>query len=288
MKKDSFEVMRLEEVYLDKVSVIIPCYNAEKYIAQTIESVLRQTHRNFEIMVIDDCSVDNTLGVLTEYVEKGLISVLTLQSNFGGPARPRNLGISKATGKWVAFLDADDIWNPSKLEEQLRVQQSTGASFLCTGKRDFVKNNDVVFWPVHSSRFWTIKYNMLLLKDFIPTSSVLIERAILKMHLFDERKSLISVEDYELWLRILRSGTRCIKMSHDLVHYRISKEQISRKKWKRIRIFINMFKIHFNASDVSAKILLALFFTFTHYAITLFLKIWKRFLPEFIKKLYYK
>ena len=99
------------------VSVVMPAYNSEKYIAESIESVLNQTFKNFEIIVVDDGSTDNTRKIISDYKDNRIRYYY--QENLGSGAA-RNLGLSNSRGNWIAFLDSDDLWNPVKLEEQLK------------------------------------------------------------------------------------------------------------------------------------------------------------------------
>jgi teichuronic acid biosynthesis glycosyltransferase TuaG len=257
----------------DLVSVIIPCYNAEEYILDTVNTVLNQTYSNIEIIVVDDCSTDNTNIVLNDLIQKGKIKFHRLLENYGGPSKPRNIGISMANGSWIAFLDADDLWHPNKLEIQIKNLIDYDFKFCCTNKFDFINLTDLskintVFG------FWKISYITILLKDFIPTSSVIIKSDIFKDLKFNESKSLISVEDYDLWMRVIKNGNNCLKLKSYLTYYRISENQISKNKFKRIKLFFLMFKNHFQ-NYKPLNIILGVFFTFTHYLITLIQKSFK-------------
>ena len=104
----------------DKVSIIMPCYNSEKFIKDAIESVLKQTYQNWELIIIDDNSTDNSTIIVESYKRKDFrIKLLKNSNNTRMPATPRNIGILSANGRYIAFLDSDDIWYPSKLENQI-------------------------------------------------------------------------------------------------------------------------------------------------------------------------
>ena len=104
------------------VSVITPCYNAESFIAETIESVINQTYTNWEMLICDDCSTDNSAKIIKAFCQRDVrIKYLKTQKASGSPALPRNIAINCARGRYLAFLDSDDIWLPLKLEEQLRL-----------------------------------------------------------------------------------------------------------------------------------------------------------------------
>ena len=111
-------IVRLNEMD-ELVSIITPAYNSEKYIAETIESVLNQTYKNWEMIIIDDCSTDKTSKLVNDYIlADSRIKLVSLNKN-GGVSNARNIGLSKARGAFVAFLDSDDIWVKNKLETQI-------------------------------------------------------------------------------------------------------------------------------------------------------------------------
>src|SRR5271157_2559888 len=106
------------------VSIIIPTYNAARFIDKTIQSVLDQTYADWELIIVDDCSKDNTRSLLEEWRKKdGRIQVIFLDKNSGGPAHPKNVAFPNTQGKYIAYLDHDDEWLPEKLEKQVKVLQ---------------------------------------------------------------------------------------------------------------------------------------------------------------------
>ena len=113
------------------VSVITPCYNAESFIAETIKSVINQTYTNWEMLICDDCSTDNSAKIIKSFCQRDdRIKYLKTDCNTGGPSIPRNVAISNSKGDYLAFLDADDIWLPTKLAVQM--------NFVCIQKADIV------------------------------------------------------------------------------------------------------------------------------------------------------
>lgn len=107
------------------VSIVTPCYNAERYIADTIASVQAQTYTKWEMMVVDDCSTDNSAEVIKRLArEDSRIKYFKTDKPSGSPTKPRNIALDKARGEYIAFLDADDLWLPQKLEEQLAFMTS--------------------------------------------------------------------------------------------------------------------------------------------------------------------
>ena len=102
------------------VSIITPCYNAEKYLSQTVESVLSQTWQDWELLIIDDCSSDNSMNIIRDYSRRDArVRYFKTEEPSGSPTLPRNIGIENARGRYIAFLDSDDLWLPTKLEEQV-------------------------------------------------------------------------------------------------------------------------------------------------------------------------
>ena len=189
------------------VTVIIPAYNAERFIRRSIDSVLAQTHPASQIIVIDDGSKDSTrLIVSQEYA--GRVTLLEQQN--GGPAKARNAGLRIATGDHIAFLDADDWWEPGKLAEQLRVLElHTDAVGNYTGLRvvDEEKNLLADLPPAdHTNLREVLRWG----NPGIPPSSVLLRRSALQKlrNSYDER--LRGSEDWNLWFRLAKHGSFCV------------------------------------------------------------------------------
>lgn len=187
----------------DKISVIIPAYNAADTIARAIDSVLRQTCPPAEILVVDDGSTDATASIVAQYSAP----VRLLQKPNGGPGSARNLGAREASGTWLALLDADDSWLPRKLETQIPF-----AHFAETG---------VIFYPRRSLPTdylpGNLAFTTLWEKNFVLASSVLMRRAAFEaVGGFNEDRELIGVEDYNLWLRLAFANwafARCVDLT---------------------------------------------------------------------------
>jgi len=198
--------------------VIIPTFNAGNYIAETIQSVLNQTYRNYEVIVVDDGSTDNTLDVLKRFEAR--IKLLT-KSN-GGPASARNLGIKNSTGEFIAFQDSDDLWTEDKLDKQvtfLEKHPEVGLLFseaiMFTEEEGEKKIQRKIGYIVNPS------FCNLLYGNCIPNLTVIIRRSCIdKIGLLNESKELIAVEDYEYWLRIAKTFP-IAGMPGPLAYYRI-------------------------------------------------------------------
>ncbi|MBL8191560.1 MAG: glycosyltransferase [Acidobacteria bacterium] len=201
-----------------KVSVIIPAFNSAPFIAETIQSVLAQTYDNLEIIVVDDGSTDTTLDVLNEFGDQ--ITVLTKPN--GGPASARNLAIRHASGKYIAFLDADDLWMPEKLAEQvvfLEAHPEVGLTYAEALMFDEVGGEKQIRGKIGFTG--ETSFCHLLLGDHIPNSTVLMRRnCVDTIGWLNERRDLIAVEDYEYWLRLAKAfPIRAI--AKPLAYYRV-------------------------------------------------------------------
>lgn len=211
---------------LPEVSVIIPVFNCEKYLSESIGSVIFQTYKNWEIIVVDDGSIDRSSKILDRY--KNLLSskIKVIVQERKGPSTARNRAISASSGEYIAFLDCDDIWLPEKLEKQiefLEQERRTGLLYSdCYIINGSTENRYSSVTKPH--RGWT--FNRLLDKNFIPTSTVVIKKQVLdEIGLFD--LDLWISQDYDLWLRIARTY-RVDFIDQPLTRYRVHDLGISR------------------------------------------------------------
>jgi len=206
---------------MPNLSVIIPAYNAEAFIVDTVQSALNQTYRDLEVIVVDDGSKDRTLERLDQFGGR----VRVHQQANSGVARARNAGVKLATGEWIAFLDADDLWMPHKIERQLE-RRDAPMSFT-----DRVNFGDIGDLPVLQSRVTPMHGGDLflpLLRDgnFITLTSVMLRR-----ELFEQMggfyTGLNGTEDWDLWLRIAERHEIAF-VDEPLVQYRLHHGGISR------------------------------------------------------------
>lgn len=206
------------------VSVIMPSYNAEKYIDEAIRSVIAQTYTNWELFVIDDGSTDGTARIAQSYAEKDSRVIFRQNSHNMGTANTRNIGIRLANGEWIATLDSDDIWHPEKLEIQLKKAQETGALFLYTSYSLFCDGFRQEYTVPEK-----VDYSSLLTENVIGCSTVMMHKSILEDHLFP---SEVYHEDYALWLDLLRAGYNAVGCTEVLTEWRIVKNSRSFNKRK--------------------------------------------------------
>lgn len=182
------------------ISVIIPTYNRADVLGRAIDSVLNQTYEDYEIIIVDDCSDDNTKEVVRKF-DDGRIKFIRHENNKGGAAA-RNTGIAAARGKYIAFLDSDDEWVPNKLQAQIGLLRDTGnlTSCIYTGYKVVREDGTIESGPTPKKKGDI--YEDELYRDWVsPTSTVMVEsRVFEKSGLFDPE--LPAKQDYDMWLRI--------------------------------------------------------------------------------------
>lgn len=209
------------------VSVIMPSYNCGKYIAQSIDSVIAQTVTDWEIQIVDDCSTDNTAEVLKSYLEKeSNIHYCRLSQN-QGPAAARTEAIRRATGKYIAFLDSDDLWMPDKLEKQIAFMEKNDAVFSATGYRLMDESGKDLHTAIIPPKKTDYK-KMLRLSNPIGNMSVMYDQEILGKF---EVPPIKKRNDFALWLKILKKTEYCLGMEEVLGIYRTGRsESVSANK----------------------------------------------------------
>lgn len=260
----------------DIVSVVVPCFNAGRFIGATIESVLAQTYSSFELIVVDDKSTDDSVAVVRNYASRDpRVSLLELDSNRGAPAAPRNLGVRAARGDWIAFLDADDLWHPRKLELQMLALARTGAKVCSTQMRDFKSGDTIEFGDPTACRLRLVDLRMQLIKYRTPTSSIVVERDWMLSHPFNEDLQFKAREDTDCFIRVHEYVDYSVKLEFPLVFYRLQDAQISGNKLRMVKRHLNMLKKYRLRSGESLG-LKAYYFTFTHFALSLYLRAFRR------------
>ena len=229
------------------VSVIIPNYNSSLYIEDTINSVLNQSYENIEIIVVDDFSTDDSVELVSKISQNHKnIKIIKLESNFGRPAGPRNIGLDCAQGDFIAFLDSDDIWHHQKIEIQLKKMKEEDSAFSSTDIEHFknkesLKNFDKIY-DTNKIFVKKRKLNDLLIKNFIISgSSVLCKREIIKDTKFNEDELYKAVEDYQFWLDLHKDENfESIFIPEKLVYYRHSESSISKDKLNQAKKVYNL------------------------------------------------
>lgn len=222
------------------VSIVVPVYNANKYIEDTVMSIMQQTYTKWELLLVDDGSTDGsteTIKRLSKEDTTGRIKVL-LPEKHGSAAKARNFGISKAEGRYIAFVDADDLWCRDKLEKEMEFMKAMQAGFVFTGY-EFADSEGkgtgkIVKVPE------TLNYKQALKNTTIFTSTVLLDTTIVDKQLvyMPEVKS----EDTATWYQILKNGHLAYGLNENLVKYRRVANSLSSNKLEAIRRIWNLYR----------------------------------------------
>lgn len=215
------------------VSIIMPVYNAERFIRDTLQCVVRQTYPDWELLMVEDTSTDATRAVIEAYLaetKETRIRLITSPEKLGA-AKARNRGLSEAKGRFVAYLDADDVWSPDKLERELAFLREKDAAFVFTGY-EFADENAVGTGIVVRVPE-TLSYRQALKNTTIFTSTVLIDTDKIEKNLLE--MPIIESEDTALWWKILRQGFVAHGLDENLVRYRRPGKSLSSNKLRAIR-----------------------------------------------------
>jgi len=229
------------------VSVIIPTYNRAEVLRRCLESLTKQTFKNFEVLVCDDGSIDHTSSVVEEF-SKRLNIVYDYDSNFGGPARPRNRGINLARSKYLAFLDSDDWWTPEKLEKSLPPLED-GADIVFHDLYIVSSLNQTRFKKRVKSRQTkkNVYVDLLCQGGILPNSSVVVTAKIMRqIGGFCEDKELIAKEDFDAWLRIAQKTNKFKRIRGCFGYYWAGDGRISGVPLKTISRLKIVYQRHLN------------------------------------------
>lgn len=222
------------------VSIIVPVYNVEKYIVETCESVLNQTYQNWELLLVEDGSRDHSAEIIEKFIaqkNENRIRLIRQPAN-AGAAEARNRGLEEAGGRFITYLDADDIWMPDKLERQLLFAEEKQAAFVFTGyefaDEQGIGTGKIVRVPE------TLTYKQALGNTTIFTSTVLFDTQRIPKELLKMPK--IKSEDTALWWKILRNGYIAYGLDCNLVKYRRPGKSLSSNKLEALRRIWNLYR----------------------------------------------
>jgi teichuronic acid biosynthesis glycosyltransferase TuaG len=220
------------------VSIIVPVYNAECFIGKTIEYVQAQTYKNWELILVDDCSSDDSVNVIkSKAVNDNRIRLILLEEK-GRAAKARNKGIMEAKGRYICFLDSDDIWEKEKLFEELGFMTRIGAGFVFTSYEFADQDGKGLGKVVHVPEKLT--YSQAVKNTTIFTSTVMIDRKIIPDS--DIYMPSIASEDTATWWNILRPGRMAYGLDKNLVKYRRSANTLSSNKMVAIKRIWNLYR----------------------------------------------
>lgn len=238
------------------VSIIMPTYNCEKYISESIESVISQTYNNWELLIVDDNSNDNTSKIVESFADKDdRIKYKRIDFN-QGPATTRNIAIKMSSGDFTAFLDSDDIWMPDKLDKQISFMLSNGYNFSCTAYErvnDSFLNTGSIIYPYKKA-----DYNRVLYRgDPIGNSTAIYNNSVLGKFTVPEIKKR---NDFALWLKILKKEPYVYGMQDCLARYRVRTDSISHNKMKLIKYHWILYKKIEKLSVIKTSVAIATLF----------------------------
>lgn len=208
------------------VSVIMPAYNAGNYLHDSIQSVQRQTYTNWELIIIDDGSTDNTKDLVSEYYLSDARIYYYYQAN-GKQGKARNNGISKSKGDLLAFLDADDWWVENKLATQVNMLLQQPQITLLFSDGYHSQNGHITPYQIQVKSTWDADdLSLFFFNNQIPIVSVLVKKsAILSIGGFSEEPEIQNVEDYDLWLKLLFADYKFQSIAHPCFYYRVHPHQ---------------------------------------------------------------
>ncbi len=219
------------------VSIITPMYNGENFIAETIESVLAQSYRNWELLITDDCSKDKGPKIVKSYSEKDQrIKLFELESN-GGGAVARNNSIKEAKGEFIAFLDSDDLWVPEKLKKQINWMIENKYDFTYSVYQHMTEGGELK--PVISKIKDRIDYNDMLRNNCIGCLTAIYNAKKLgKIYMPIVRVG----QDFALWLQVLKKSNMAYGLNENLAYYRIRNGSVSRNKFKKMKYMWDIYR----------------------------------------------
>lgn len=246
------------------VSIIIACYNSKDFISHAIDSILQQTFSDWEIIVVDDCSTDESALIVKRYCRRNeRIRYFKTDFPSGSPTLPRNIGIANARGRYIAFLDSDDMWLPDKLKEQLQLFDDDKTAIVYSNYEKMTeageRENRIIKAPS------VVNYKQLLLGNVIGCLTAIYDTNKVGKIYFSEN----SHEDYIMWLSILKNGFIARNSNTVTALYRVRNHSVSSNKLKALswqwNIYVNIERTgYFKAV-----------YYFIHYAYRAFVKMLK-------------
>ena len=241
------------------ISVIIPTYNREKLLPETINSVLNQTYKNWELIIVDDRSTDNTEDLVQRYMKRNKRIKYFLNTHKKGPGGARNQGLKKAKGKYIAFLDSDDIWKQNHLKENVGFFGNSKVDFIFSAYDEKnISNNKSLSELLHRREkrmglpYEKLRSNFMIYKrsilkeivecNFIPTQTVVIRKNKLNIK-FDE--DLFNGQDWDFWIRFIKNNPNIGYINKINCTLRVHEDNISRSSEnnkKKLKIINNLIK----------------------------------------------
>lgn len=221
------------------ISVVIPVYNSPDYLARSLQTLADQHYKEFEVIVIDDGSIIDLLPIINIFKDSLSLKYFKI-SNSGGPAKPRNIGISLSEADWISFLDADDYWDPNRISTLVRIiKNNTNIDVFYHSLKIHQEGRYRKLWWSPSSLGSKIKGNpfidLMTYGDVIPTSSAIVKKeCFIKYGGFNESHHFSSVEDYDMWLRLALQKCKFMFINKKLGHYALTIGGISSNPYNAV------------------------------------------------------
>lgn len=243
------------------VSIIMPAYNAEKFIVDSIKSVVEQSYKQWELLVVDDCSKDSTVEIVADLSEHDM-RIKLIQAPFnGGPAKARNIALDISRGQYIAFLDSDDLWTSNKLTSAIDALKNLPADMIYTSYKRITADGKTTGRHIKVPNAMT--YNRLLANSAIMTSSVVYNASKIGVVKMKE----VYYDDFACWLELLRRGISCKGLNNASLRYRYSgAESVSGNKFKSAK------KVWWQLRNVEDLSLVKAIYCFSGYSIRGYLK----------------
>lgn len=223
---------------MKKISIVMPVYNASRFLRESIDSVLSQTYREFELILVDDCSKDDSLSIMKNYEQADKrVKVFSNKEN-RGVSYTRNFGVSKAESEYIALIDSDDMWSEDKLFKQIELFEKFPDTDICFTGSAFVDTNSVRSDFVFSVP-QKVDYKTLLKQNVISCSSVLIKKQwLIKYPMAHDNMH----EDFVVWLSVLKNGGVARAVNEPLLIYRVDRNSKSGNKFKSLMMGYRVYK----------------------------------------------
>lgn len=232
----------------DLVSIIMPSYNTQKFIEETLDSVLAQTYTNWELIIVDDCSTDNTDEIVSPFLSDSRIIYIQNEKN-SGAAVSRNRALREAKGKWIAFLDSDDLWTPDKLEKQIAFMQSNGYCFSYTNYSEIDESSE----PLGKTVTGPKKITKTGMYNYCWMGCLTVMYDVEKIGLI-QIEDIKKNNDYAMWLKICKKAN-CYLLDEDLARYRKRQGSISNHSYiSLIKWHYRLFRFTDNKDALTASV----------------------------------
>lgn len=239
------EIIKMSNDYQPSlVSIIMPCYNGQRFIGESIESVMKQSYQDWELLIIDDGSSDDSVALIETYTVKDKRIKLIQQEN-AGSAAARNHGIKEAQGQYIALLDSDDLWYPEFLTSQIQFMHERKASVVCSSYERIDENSKVFMKPVQAR--YKITSKAMEAVDYVACLTGLYDRSKHgKIYLDESLNSLL--DDYLFWYQAIKFDGVAYGNQRILAQYRIAGNSMTSNKKKLIKKHYQFYrqKLHLN------------------------------------------